>query len=206
MGLKGLRTTRREQAVGLILHAAAEVFAENGYSGTSMEQIARRVDCAPATLYGYFKGKAQIFGRIWQEKSDEYLDGVAATVGGADDFDEAFGGYFDHFEKKLHSEPDFVRLLITVLRSHDLGAFPDGEAHQAQNVRYIGLITDVMQRGIQEGRVAPRPPELLAVAFLGMLHATVYAWMLAGGQEPIKPLLDNVRSLFLGGATEEVYE
>ena len=202
MGLKGLRETRREQAIRLILEAATEVFAEQGYSGTSMDDIARRVDCAPATLYGYFKGKARIFGRLWEEKSGEYLDEVATTLAAADDFDTAISAYLDHFQRSLEQNADFVRLLITVLAVHDTGALPEGEATQLHHVRHMGLLSSVMQRGLDEGVLIPRPPELLAISFLGMLHATVFAWMLSGGEGPIAPLLDQIRSLVLHGAAK----
>ncbi len=202
MGLKGLRETRREGAVRIIIEVATEVFAESGYTGTSMDDIAKRCDCAPATLYGYFKGKAKIFSRIWEEKSVEYLEGVASTLADASDFDAAITAYFEHFQSSVRENADFIRLLIAVLRSHDNGAFPDAEAHQEHHHRYIGLLMGVMQRGIDEGVLVSRPPELLAVGFLGMLHTTVYAWMLAGGEDPIEPLLDHVRSLYFHGAAK----
>ncbi len=200
MGLKGLRETRREHAVRVILDAATEVFAECGYNGTSMDAIAKRCQCAPATLYGYFKGKAKIFGRIWEEKSGEYLEGATAAVAGASDFQGAIDAYFANFQRSVDENGDFVRLLIAVLRSHDMGAFPDGEIHSEHHHRYIGLLSGVMQRGIDEGALVSRPPELLAVGFVGMLHATVYAWMLTGGEGSLGPLLDHVRTLFLDGA------
>jgi AcrR family transcriptional regulator len=202
MGLKGLREERREHAIRLILTSATEVFAERGYNGTSMDDIAQRVDCAPATLYGYFKGKAKIFSRIWEEKSVEYLDGVAATLSGGGDFNAALNAYFSHFEGSVEKNADFVRLLITVLRTHDTGAFPEGETHQEHQHRYMGLLTDLMQRGIDEGALDTHPPELLAISFLGMLHATVYAWMLTGAEAPFAGLIDHVRSLFLNGAAK----
>ena len=202
MSLKGLRAERREQAVRLILDAATEVFAEQGYIGTSMDDIAKRVGCAPASLYGYFKGKARIFGRIWEEKSDAYLDQIGSTLSEADDFDSAITSYLAHFQRSLEENADFVRLLITVLATHDTGALPAGEATQQHHVRHVGLLAAVMKRGLQEGVLLARPPELLGISFLGMLHATVFAWMVAGAEDPIQPLLDNVRSLFLHGAAK----
>ncbi|GEM_PF-2165789 len=200
MGLKGLRAERREHAIRLILDAATEVFAERGYAGTSMDDIAKRCGCAPATLYGYFKGKARIFGRLWEEKTDEYLASVTAALADAEDFDGAVTAYFANFQRSHDANGDFIRLLIAVLRAADMGAFPEGEKHQQHHHRYIALITSVMQRGIDEGALVSRPPELLAVGFLGMLHATVYAWMLTGAEQPLAPLLDHVRTLFLNGA------
>ena len=59
-----LRARPRERTVSVILDAASRVFAERGYHGTLMEDVAHSVGCAPATLYGYFKGKGELFGRL----------------------------------------------------------------------------------------------------------------------------------------------
>jgi AcrR family transcriptional regulator len=52
---------RTEAKRELILKTAGAAFMELGYEGTSMAEIAARVDCSKATLYGYFASKEELF-------------------------------------------------------------------------------------------------------------------------------------------------
>src|SRR5688500_15968230 len=50
------QATSRER----IVQAAAEVFAEAGYEGAALADIARRAGCTTGAIYGYFRGKAEL--------------------------------------------------------------------------------------------------------------------------------------------------
>jgi AcrR family transcriptional regulator len=56
-----------------ILAAAAEVFREQGFSRTSMAEIAARVGGSKATLYGYFTSKEELFFAIVRSASEDHL-------------------------------------------------------------------------------------------------------------------------------------
>ena len=47
-----------------ILEAALSLFAENGYDGTSVEQIANIVGIKAPSLYKHFKGKEDILNSL----------------------------------------------------------------------------------------------------------------------------------------------
>lgn len=51
-----------------ILEAALTLFAENGYDGTSVEQIATEVGIKAPSLYKHYKGKEDILNALIIEK------------------------------------------------------------------------------------------------------------------------------------------
>lgn len=63
-GRRQRRITRRRRE---ILAAAARVFGENGYAGTTTRAIADAADVAEGTLYNYFGGKREILLAIAHE-------------------------------------------------------------------------------------------------------------------------------------------
>jgi len=63
------RGTSREQ----LLDAAASVFAERGYSGASMEAIARAAGVTKGALYWNFESKADLFFSLLEERVDQRL-------------------------------------------------------------------------------------------------------------------------------------
>jgi AcrR family transcriptional regulator len=65
----------RERAFrnSLILERAEEVFAERGFQGASIEEIAARSEIAIATLYKLFGNKEAIFAAAVEHRQDELL-------------------------------------------------------------------------------------------------------------------------------------
>lgn len=62
-----------------ILEAALELFAQSGYSGTSMNDIAKQLGITKGALYKHYTGKQEILDRIVErmnqmdyERAEEY--------------------------------------------------------------------------------------------------------------------------------------
>src|ERR671918_720039 len=66
------RDTRRE-----ILDASLELFAENGFFGTSMRQIARAVGVRESALYHHFPSKDSILEQLLEEFGARKLDALS---------------------------------------------------------------------------------------------------------------------------------
>ncbi len=58
--MAGQRQRRKQARVDTVLEAAADLFAQQGYDDTRIEQIAEAADVAPATVYNYFSTKPNI--------------------------------------------------------------------------------------------------------------------------------------------------
>jgi AcrR family transcriptional regulator len=70
---------RREQ----ILDAACRVFAEKGFAGASIREIAREVGVTEGLLYHYFESKEQLMHACWKERSwRAHLERILAEAEG----------------------------------------------------------------------------------------------------------------------------
>ena len=64
-----------------IVDAAAELFAEHGYSGTKLRMVAERAEVKPGTVKRLTGGRAQLFAQVLAAKlTSESADRVAAAV------------------------------------------------------------------------------------------------------------------------------
>ena len=61
-----------------ILETALELFAQSGYLGTSMSDIAARLGITKAALYKHYAGKQEILDRIVQRMNE--LDAARAAA------------------------------------------------------------------------------------------------------------------------------
>ncbi|MGC8667122.1 MAG: TetR/AcrR family transcriptional regulator [Chthonomonadales bacterium] len=71
---------RREQ----ILDAAVKLFAEKGYAGASIRDLAREIGVTEGLLYHYFSSKEQLLEACWKERSwRAQLERILAQAQGA---------------------------------------------------------------------------------------------------------------------------
>ena len=81
-----------------ILEEALTLFAENGYDGTGVEQIAEKVGIKAPSLYKHFKGKEDIMNAL--------IDSAEAH------YESSFGSS-EHIGKLPESRDDFVRTTMS---------------------------------------------------------------------------------------------
>src|SRR5262245_9610878 len=63
-----------------ILDAALALFAERGYFGTSLRDVARAVGVRESALYNYFPGKEALFEAILTADSAEKVERLSAIL------------------------------------------------------------------------------------------------------------------------------
>jgi AcrR family transcriptional regulator len=68
-----------------LLQAAREEFAERGYDGTSIRQIAQRAGMSLSVLYHYYPGKMELLQAIVDEAMDAYFAACEAELALAGD-------------------------------------------------------------------------------------------------------------------------
>ena len=80
---------RRQQTRDHLLRAAAQVFAERGYHGASLDEVAAAAGFTKGAVYSNFKNKEDLFLALLESHYDCELAAVRATLEGADDPPEA---------------------------------------------------------------------------------------------------------------------
>jgi len=68
----------------LIERAATKVFAEHGYAGASIDEIARRSEVSAPVVYDHFDSKLALFVRLLERTRDELLAMWMHTLAGED--------------------------------------------------------------------------------------------------------------------------
>ena len=98
-----------------VLGAALLLFAERGYAGTSLRELARRLGMRQPSLYHYFRSKDELVEQILQHVGADFLDEGPSLADGTE-LDEVpallAAGTLHLYE---HTEwPLFVRFLFTI--------------------------------------------------------------------------------------------
>ena len=96
---------RTQNAKALILKTSTEVFAEYGYDGARVDEIARRADIAKALIYYHFEGKADILKELINQFIEMYGNTIVVTLGDDEAIELAFRKFIEEHE-------DIIRIIL----------------------------------------------------------------------------------------------
>ncbi len=195
------RPTSRERQAGLIA-AAASLFADKGFNGTTTKEIAKAAGVSEALVFKHFPTKRALYAAILAEKVtvDELLGTVAEAAKKRDDrrvFTVIAG-----FRIRPGADSTLLRLLLfSALEGHELSEMFFDKHHR---VFYDHLATYIETR-IAEGAFRSVDPLLTARAFIGMvvhhrlLHEIFGVPMHRSHDETVSTYVD----IFLTGLVQE---
>jgi AcrR family transcriptional regulator len=156
-----------------ILNSALHLFAERGFAGASIRDIAGAAGIQPATLYGHFDSKEQILAQIVEAAHLEHHRRLSAALlsSGPDPIEQLSAVVREHV--LVHAE---LPMLAVVANSelHALSA-ELGAGALALRRRSEELIFDVIGRGTDLGHFEPIH-QWMALAAIGAMGIRVANW------------------------------
>ncbi len=179
-----------------ILKTAAEVFAEKGYHGASMRDIASKLQCTPAALYYHAKNKEDLLFKIAYEAFHQVLSPLKQpsfqNLPPLEQLRFLIHNHLHHFAQNL--------ALMKVL-AHD-GQYLEGEHFNIiQNMKreYVQLVEDILRKMNPENIIIPQESVRWgALALFGMLN-WIYTWFKPEDIENIELYAEHVFFTFLDG-------
>jgi TetR/AcrR family fatty acid metabolism transcriptional regulator len=185
-----------------ILHAAVRVFAEKGYQGCRIADVARAAHVAYGLVYHYFRNKDELLESVFAEQWAILINAIRAIDegpgGAADKLAGVYGFVFDVYK----TAPAAVRVLILEVTrtTHALRAGSTRETFESA----VGLVADIVRQG-QRGRElrADVDPVVAATAILGALELAVSGMVIglvpAATEEQIDRVKRQATEVVLGG-------
>ena len=104
-----------------ILEAAQQLFAEKGFHGVSIDEIARAVEVSPAILYRHFESKKDIYDTVLHELSGKRESYVDTVINSGTGFEDVLSGMTQVFIRSIAENPDMLRIeLQSLLEGSDV--------------------------------------------------------------------------------------
>jgi AcrR family transcriptional regulator len=178
----------------LLLQAATEELAREGYAGANINRISRTAGFAKGTVYNYFDSKRALMLALIDEIARAHFDYVSEHVDQEDDPARRLERFFEAGFAWVTDNLDQARVMITTLNG------PDPEfklqMYEAYQPMFQLVGSDIIAVGVQRGIF--RQVEPVAAARLLM---TIYLGVCSQLNEQGRPWFhpDQVTDLLLDG-------
>ena len=197
MAKKNSRNTR-----GRIISAAWKLFYEQGYEGTTVEDIVFESGTSKGSFYHYFDGKDALMGTlayVFDEKYEELIPALDPNMGALETL-----AYINH-ELYVMIEASVSIDLLTRLLSTQLLA--RGEKHLLDRSRvYFRLLRRIVRQGAERGELRREVSvDELVRAFAMWERAQLYDWCLCGGDYSLVSYAEKMTPLFLESFRADLY-
>ena len=161
----------RAKAIDKITQASLVVFAEYGYHGATMKQIAQVTGLSYGLVYHYFPSKASIFRKI----IDDSLESSIQTTVMILDLPGTAWKKIENLSEFLVREAltgDSFRYFLVVLQAMTQGkSIPGFLDHVAKKIeRYYETLAPVIRQAQESGEAVQGDPHLLAAAYFSFVQ------------------------------------
>ncbi len=203
MSVKQRREREKENLRQVILDAAREMFADEGYANVSMRKIADKIDYSPTTIYLYFKDKNDLLRQICEEtfvKLGRKLDSIGKKHGETlDGLREGLRAYVEFGLK--HPKHYEVTFMLPLAKDFDVAEYQFDESLGKKAFDYLrSSVTDCIESGaIEKGDI-----DLISQTLWAGIHG-VTSLLIAHQGFPFvnkKTLVNSVIDTMLKGLVE----
>jgi len=181
-----------------ILAAARHLFAERGFAGTSMREIAEAAGVSKAAIYHHFRDKR----RLYRELLDEGINTLTAAMRRLPDEGPARAQLARilllHLEfARAHA--DLLRMMVHEQWQAGERRRPVSSAIARHHEEELMIFAAVLERGIARGEFKPVAPALSAQALCVVIDIISAGFVMAAPPVSAAEVAQNVMDVLLNG-------
>ena len=180
------------------IEAATKLFAEKGYHGTSIQDLADTLNLTTASLYYHMNGKEDLLFRVLESGMANFLSGLEVIF-------ESKMPPREKLQRAVVNHVDFVlsnpTAVAVFLRERRFLPGPQEEQYSARIDRYDKMFSSIIQQAMSAGEIPRSDVSLLRLSALGMVNWVVEWYRSDGRLSKAKVrtfLLDVVLSRIFG--------
>jgi TetR/AcrR family transcriptional regulator, fatty acid metabolism regulator protein len=193
--------TKENDKRARILDAAVRVFAERGFFGATVAEIARAAGVADGTIYLYFKGKDDVLLRLFDEKMAELLAEAKAAAAQGGSASARLARLIQLHLALVEKDPELAQVLIVELRQS--AQFLKAEGRQ-KLAAYLDVLGQIVRDGQESGEFDPAvSPQTVKRAILGSLDELAFGWLLSGRRTSLKKTAAELSSWLVRGLVQK---
>lgn len=190
------RERRKLARRGAILTAARTVFAESGFGGTTIADVAREAGVATGTVYLYYASKIDLFAAL----NARLFEVIDKAIREADAPPDVRGGTQARIHAVFEACSEHRDLLRLVFLNPDPRSEVARRMRRADQERLCPL-ADLLEGGMDAGAVRRGDPALLAKMIDGLVIIALYQCFVQSDGRDAQAYEEMVTEMIVGGLT-----
>jgi AcrR family transcriptional regulator len=182
-------SSRRDLVMSEILEHATRLFAERGYDGTTLQDIADAIGISRPGLYNYINSKEQLLAALVRDVSENTANTVRAVRLRTDLSPvEKLRAVVRELVLQRAGAPERFRVL-----DRTEAALPEEVAtlHLKARREVLAEMRTIIEEGVSKGEFRPRDERLAALSVIGMCNWVAW-WFHPGSGHPAEPVADQL--------------
>ncbi|VAX10283.1 hypothetical protein MNBD_GAMMA25-57 [hydrothermal vent metagenome] len=155
-----------------ILAVAKVLFADKGYHGVAVDEIANRLGVSPAVLYRHFPSKEALYGEVLETLTAQRENYVDAALKHPDDFGSILLRMTQVFAESVARDPDYLKMEM-------MSTLEDAQVTRRFFESRWKSFTDFIEYGMREQADNPAIKQInsrtAGLMFQGMVREALYA-------------------------------
>ncbi|MFE7772320.1 TetR/AcrR family transcriptional regulator [Streptomyces sp. NPDC057445] len=171
-------STRRQATRAKLYEAAVTLIAEQGFSATTVDEIAERAGVAKGTVYYNFKSKTELFEELLR-----YGVGLltASLQAAADETEERGGTKIEALDAMIKAGLGFIERYPAFTQLYVAELWRTNRAWQSTLLvvrqQAVAVVETVLREGVEQGELSEEiDVQLTAAALVGMVLVAALDW------------------------------
>jgi len=173
---------RQASPIERILAAATEIFAEAGFNGARMDEIARRAQVNKAMIYYHIGAKEALYATVLHNAIGHVADAISVRIETEASPEDKLRAYIQGFAGAVEGNPRMGPILLREVAS---GGQNLPELVVRDFGRIVGIVTAILEEGKARGDFKQVTPFLLHMMVAGAL-------VLYRASGPIRATKENI--------------
>ncbi len=179
-----------------IVEAAVELFTENGFDATSVQQIVERAGVTKGALYHHFAAKQEILLHMFTERFSRDLAELDRILHSKEDSQQKLRAVVRAIVVSTAAAGQTSAMPAHEVRRFDPGAFAE---LQSQCRRYRDTVRDLIVTAQHDGLISDRmSPQVVSSAIFGLANS-MPAWFRPDGPNTAEDIARELADLVIGG-------
>jgi len=192
---------KRQETVRKILDAAMEVFAEVGFAGARIDEIAKRSGVNKATIYYRIGDKEALYANVLHDVFADTVEKMLQNVKEAKNPEEKLKTYIRNIFRTVGQNPRLPPILLRELASGGR-YFPDTVLKEL--TRIISALMGSLKEGVQKGDFIQTNPLTLHLMVAGATLLFKSIESIAENKTAAANLFKQIYQEFPGGFADEI--
>ncbi|HUN54320.1 MAG TPA: TetR/AcrR family transcriptional regulator [Smithella sp.] len=164
--MKDIRKEKSNKTIERILIAAKTIFAEKGYNGAHIDEIAQRAGVNKATIYYQIGDKDTLYTNVIHQVVGNTAQNIARAVAQVDSPEEKLKAYINGIASNVDKNPEFPSIMMREVASGG-ATLPRVVIEDIASV--LTILVGILDEGKQKGVFIETVPFLIHMMIVGTI-------------------------------------